>query len=640
MVQAPILPVPTAQNLVDFCSQVKQLLDLREGRSRAGFTAKLVTHDELAAYTPASQAGSSGSSSTPGSGNDTVGPAAPTSLTVTAGVFSNSLAWQNPTDPDFWCVEVWTNTSQDRSTASLLAVVTGPAASYEHTGIELTVAHYYWLRSRDWSGNYSAWEPNDLQGGGVAPAQGSTIDELLTLLVGRLDRDQLVGSLLTSLDQTTANANDALALAQGQVHAFFQTAAPTGGMVFADIWIDTDGADPVDTSCVYRYENATSHDSTPPLAWTAAPSSAIGAMLVNSYNAGAVTNVGATVFCQPNDPGTSAKPGDLWIDSNDLYRQYQRNASGSGWDEVTPRTQDALVQSLQSDVQLSNSQYGVKIQETSSGHKYLAGFGLVLYPTWIGVTPYGLGASVKYETTGGWQVYRSKAAGNMGHAPDSSPTWWEPADGVAQSEFVVLADKFQVLQSASDSGSPTPMFTVGQVGGQTVMGLNGNLLVDGLVQSRMLQTGSIKAEHVDASAVLASSVMSHGYLGGHGYLLDGVNNRIVVRDWTSLFSAAGDLPEAGADVTQGAIEGGTTITAGYLSVNDQAGICGEVTTGTDVRFWAGASYANRASAPFRVDENGKVIIKSAATGARLVLNGQLLSVYDANNVLRVKLGVF
>lgn len=69
------------------------------------------------------------------------------------------------------------------------------------------------------------------------------------------------------------------------------------------------------------------------------------------------------------------------------------------------------------------------------------------------------------------------------------------------------------------------------------------------------------------------------------------------------------------DNTQTVIDGGV-VTSGtvQLAGNDttiKAGITGEGTAETSVRMWAGATKANRASAPFRVLQNGKLVATNA-----------------------------
>src|SRR3990167_5579880 len=53
--------------------------------------------------------------------------------------------------------------------------------------------------------------------------------------------------------------------------------------------------------------------------------------------------------------------------------------------------------------------------------------------------------------------------------------------------------------------------------------------------------------------------------------------------------------------------GGFDIGINYIrDVANTFGMSADVTSGDDVRFWAGATFANRATAPFRVTEAGQV----------------------------------
>ena len=86
-----------------------------------------------------------------------------------------------------------------------------------------------------------------------------------------------------------------------------------------------------------------------------------------------------------------------------------------------------------------------------------------------------------------------------------------------------------------------------------------------------------------------------------------------------------------ADAITGAkIDSATTITAG--SSNDVA-----VLDGVDSTYRIYAGHSTPASAPFRVKKDGTVIIESAASGSRLVIDDDTIKVYDGST-LRVKLG--
>ena len=81
-------------------------------------------------------------------------------------------------------------------------------------------------------------------------------------------------------------------------------------------------------------------------------------------------------------------------------------------------------------------------------------------------------------------------------------------------------------------------------------------------------------------------------------------------DQTALQNSA----DAGADVTQTTIDGGL-VTTGTVTVSQGgsvvAGITGNTSGDTSVRFWAGSSFANRAAAPYRVTQGGLVTANNA-----------------------------
>lgn len=86
--------------------------------------------------------------------------------------------------------------------------------------------------------------------------------------------------------------------------------------------------------------------------------------------------------------------------------------------------------------------------------------------------------------------------------------------------------------------------------------------------------------------------------------------------------------------------GGFSIGADYIRDSGNTfGLASTVTGGDDVRFWAGASFANRATAPFNLTENG-VLTVGTASAKRVVLDGPntTFNFYNASNVNIASLG--
>ena len=86
---------------------------------------------------------------------DSTAPDAPTGLSATGITRGISVAWALPTASDLAAVEVWENTSS--STAGLYFVGETRGTGFVRTGLNPNVTRHYWVRSRDLSGNLSAY---------------------------------------------------------------------------------------------------------------------------------------------------------------------------------------------------------------------------------------------------------------------------------------------------------------------------------------------------------------------------------------------------------------------------------------------------------------------------------------------------
>jgi len=88
------------------------------------------------------------------------------------------LTWTNPSSPDLAVVEVWASQRNDRSTATLVGTpvaARGQPQSWTHDGLGSAETWYYWLRTRDRTGNVGQFRPLN-QFGGVS-ATTTLIDE-------------------------------------------------------------------------------------------------------------------------------------------------------------------------------------------------------------------------------------------------------------------------------------------------------------------------------------------------------------------------------------------------------------------------------------------------------------------------------
>lgn len=87
-------------------------------------------------------------------------PGVPTSTSVTAVKLGIQVSWTNvASTPDLWGVEIWrsnTSTFGDGASLGIAAGNSGEATSYTDA-LDAGTTRYYWIRSRDTSGNSSSW---------------------------------------------------------------------------------------------------------------------------------------------------------------------------------------------------------------------------------------------------------------------------------------------------------------------------------------------------------------------------------------------------------------------------------------------------------------------------------------------------
>lgn len=86
-------------------------------------------------------------------GGDTTAPATPTGLTVTAGLKTLIISWVNPTDNDFSHVNIYENTTDNYSSATLIGRSGG--TNFYREGLDYGVTRYYWVTAVDYTGNES-----------------------------------------------------------------------------------------------------------------------------------------------------------------------------------------------------------------------------------------------------------------------------------------------------------------------------------------------------------------------------------------------------------------------------------------------------------------------------------------------------
>ncbi|WP_127078339.1 phage tail tip fiber protein [Rhodomicrobium lacus] len=78
----------------------------------------------------------------------------------------------------------------------------------------------------------------------------------------------------------------------------------------------------------------------------------------------------------------------------------------------------------------------------------------------------------------------------------------------ASSEFVVVADRFQVALPAADGGDAVPVFTIADVDGTPKLVLRGDMLADGTITARALNVATLSAIVANLGVVTAGRLQS------------------------------------------------------------------------------------------------------------------------------------
>ncbi|MDK2957792.1 MAG: hypothetical protein PWQ57_3290 [Desulfovibrionales bacterium] len=183
----PAVPTSVDAATRTFLSAVKEILETMQGKRRGSGLEEVVTFGDLNNLGIQGRPDNIGDDALYDFSNflrNSNPPNPPRDLAVVNSVVSNKLSWTNPANNagDISHVEIWCAFgSESLSDALRVGVATAPTATFTHTGLNTRIAHAYWIRTVNWSGMYSSWEP--ATGGHVVPADSSaTINDLLATL--------------------------------------------------------------------------------------------------------------------------------------------------------------------------------------------------------------------------------------------------------------------------------------------------------------------------------------------------------------------------------------------------------------------------------------------------------------------------
>ena len=139
------------------------------------------------------------------SARDEIAPSAPTSVAASAGYRQNIVNWTNPSDLDLSFVQVYANTANSSSTASLIGEIKG--TEFVHGDLPQETLRYYWLKSVDTSGNVSDFSASDSATTLADPQDGTDGDNGDTVVTGRVYYQTLQASAPSTPSASSYNTS-------------------------------------------------------------------------------------------------------------------------------------------------------------------------------------------------------------------------------------------------------------------------------------------------------------------------------------------------------------------------------------------------------------------------------------------------
>ena len=414
-------------------------------------------------------------------------------------------------------------------------------------------------------------------------------------------------------DQGIQNALDAASTAQstadGKIESFYQTSAPAGGSL-GDLWFDTD-----DGNKAYRHHGN---------GWVAVQDAGISQALSDASDAQATADGKVTTFFGTSTP-TAEGVGDLWYNGS---TKIMKRWSGSSWVDVSVfgATEESKLNGIESGATNSHT-YAQASAPTGmrEGDFWIdTDNDNILYryngTSWVNVRDAGVSAALTAASNaqstadGKIESFYQSTAPSVGSIGD---LWFDTDDGNKAyrhngTSWVAVQDGG--IAQALDDASTAQATADGKV-----------ITFFGTTSPTAEATGDLwyKSDTKILYRWSGSSWVAVSVFGAtHEAKLNGIAEN--------------------ADRTETEINGGI-VTSGRIELGSSstinAGINGSGTSSSDIRIWAGATYANRAGAPFRVNQAGEVTasnatLQTSATGQRVVISASdnIMQMYDSSNV--------
>lgn len=136
-------------------------------------------------------------------------PASPVSLTAAGEVFGIGLKWGFPSGLNILSyTEIWYSQTNDRTAATLLTMLPYPRSDFTLTGLKSGQKFYFWARLVDKNGLAGDYYPASATGG-VVGTSSTDANSILGYLTNQITSSQLGSDLLSEINTASSTASSA-----------------------------------------------------------------------------------------------------------------------------------------------------------------------------------------------------------------------------------------------------------------------------------------------------------------------------------------------------------------------------------------------------------------------------------------------
>lgn len=436
-------------------------------------------------------------------------PSGVSTLYATGGVFENVISWNLITNGfDVSSIEIWGGKFNDRSKSSLIASVPMPNKEYHHVGLQPGINWYYWARCTNSNGLYSDWFPaNPLAGVMCRPSDDATY--LLDQLFGKINTDQIAAELNKRIDlidgdpKTPGTIPYRLAMLQGEITDLTMVAdydpakqyavndlAKYNGILYR-CQVACKGIVPTNTT---YWEKIGEY------------SSLADAVAGHTQQIKTVTDQTGALSTKVDNVVAKTDQNTAAISNEAYARANADSALSNQISVVTAQTNQNKADILSEANARSTADSALATTTTQLQARLDTGDYAAVKQTASATASKVDGINAK------WGVQVDAGGRVAGVQLNSSST--------GSSSFTVLANNFNVYHPSA-SGPPTQVFGIGQINGQSAVGVRGNMIVDGSIVGRSIAVGEVGTITIAGNAVtVPATVSSTNFVDIQPYAID------------------------------------------------------------------------------------------------------------------------